>query len=147
VVDPKVEVLMRSDAVTKRFHKGGVLGVRFRVGDGQVVHVTGHFFTQPGQTAEVAAAGRAFEQLSANVVQEKKDDAPRVQRLYGAELTTATALRQAPKAEAPPVAAASGGAFNDSAAAKVRVLQRKDGYVEVRDEQGNQGWVEAENVK
>jgi hypothetical protein len=147
VVDPKVEVLMRSAEVTKRYHKGGVLGVRFRVGDGQVVHVTGHFFTQPGQAPEVAAAGRAFEQLSRNVVQEKKDDAPRVERLYSATLAQPTALRQEPAKEAPPVAAASGGALQDSAMAKVRVLQRKDGYVEIRDEQGNQGWVESENVK
>src|ERR1041384_5160101 len=58
VVDPKVEVLMRSAAVTAKFHKGGALGVRFRVGDGQVIHVTGHFFTQPGQAAELAAGGR-----------------------------------------------------------------------------------------
>ena len=36
------------------------------------LHVTGHFFTQPGQKPEVASAGRAFEQLSRNVVQEKK---------------------------------------------------------------------------
>jgi hypothetical protein len=147
VVDPKVEVLMRSDAVNKRYHKGGVLGVRFRVGDGQVVHVTGHFFTQPGQAPEVAAAGRAFEQLSRNVVQEKKEDAPRVERLYSAELAQPTELQSEPSKSAPPVPAASGAALRDSASAKVRVLQRKDGYVEVRDEEGNQGWVEAQTVK
>src|SRR5713226_5218108 len=78
VLDPSVEILMRSREVAARYQTSGVLGVRFRVGDGQVVHVTGHFFTQPGQAPEVAAAGRAFEQLSKNVVQEKKDDAPRV---------------------------------------------------------------------
>jgi hypothetical protein len=147
VVDPKVEVLMRSPQVTAKYHKGGVLGVRFRVGDGQVVHVTGHFFTQPGQAPEVASAGRAFEQLSRNVVAEKKEDAPRVERLYSAQLKNITTLRQAPAPEAPPVAAASGAALSDSAAAKVRVLQRKGGYVEVRDEEGNQGWVEEATVK
>ncbi len=147
VLDPKVEVLMRSREVAARYQESGVLGVRFRVGDGQVVHVTGHFFTQPGQTPEVAAAGRAFEQLSKNVVQEKKDDAPRVERLYSAQLTEPMALRQAPKSEAPPVAAASGAALRDAAASRVRVLRRENGYVEVRDEQGNQGWVSAESVK
>src|SRR5438552_2994129 len=75
VIGPRVEVLMRSSAVAARYHQSGVLGVRFRAGDGQVVHVTGHFFTQPGQAPEVAAAGQAFEQLSRNVVQEKKEDA------------------------------------------------------------------------
>ena len=48
---------------------------------------------------------------------------------------------------AAPVAAASGASLSDAAASKVRVLQRKDGYVEVRDEQGNQGWVAAESVR
>lgn len=147
VVDAKVEVLMRSAQVQSRYHKGGALGVRFRVGDGQVVHVTGHFFTQPGQAPEVAAAGRAFEQLSANVVSEKKADAPRVEKLYGAQLTKREPLREAPAATAAPVPAASGGAFTDSAAAKVRILQRKDEMIEVRDEEGNQGWVPADSVK
>src|SRR5262249_30361593 len=54
IVDPKnVEVLMTSRAVAARYG-APVLGVRFRVGDGQVIHVTGHFFTQPGQAPEVA---------------------------------------------------------------------------------------------
>lgn len=147
VLDPKVEVLMRSREVAARYPESGVLGVRFRAGDGQVVHVTGHFFTQPGQAPEVAAAGRAFEQLSKNVVQEKKDDAPRVERLYGAQLTQQAELRQEPKSTAPPVAAASGAALSEAAASRVRVLRREGGYVEVRDEQGNQGWVSAEAVK
>jgi len=147
VIDPKVEVLMRSREVAARYHESGVLGVRFRVGDGQVVHVTGHFFTQPGQAPEVAAAGRAFEQLSQNVVQEKKDDLPRVERLYSAQLTEPVALRSAPRSEAPPIAAPSGAALSDAAAAKVRVLRREGAYLEVRDEQGNQGWVSAEAVK
>jgi len=147
VVDPRVEVLMRSSAVAARYHESGVLGVRFRVGDGQVVHVTGHFYTQPGQAPEVAAAGRAFEQLSRNVVQEKKEEAPRLEKLYSAQLAQPTPLREAPAATAAPVAAASGGAWNEASAAKVRVLGRKDGFVEVRDEQGNQGWVSADSVK
>ena len=49
--------------------------------DGQVIHVTGHFFTQPGQSAEVASAGRSFEQLSANVAAEKAADKSRLETL------------------------------------------------------------------
>ena len=81
------------------------------------------------------------------MVQEKKEDAPRVERLYSAELTQKVQLRSAPESAAAPVAAASGASLSDAAASKVRVLQRKDGYVEVRDEQGNQGWVAAESVR
>src|SRR5438105_15627179 len=143
VLDPSVEILMRSREVAARYQTSGVLGVRCRVGDGQVVHVTGHFFTQPGQAPEVAAAGRAFEQLSRNVVDEKKEDAPRVEKLYRAQLTRPTALQAAPDSAAAPIATAAGGSLKEPASSKVRVLGRKDGYVEVRDEQGNQGWVPA----
>jgi hypothetical protein len=147
VLDKNVEVLMRSREVATRHHGSGVLGVRFRVGDGQVVHVTGHFFTQPGQRPEVAAAGRAFEQLSRNVVQEKQDDAPRVQQLYGAAAGAAVTLRTEPKPRAPAVAAPSGGMVQTSVAAKLRVLRRENDFVEVRDEEGNQGWIAADAVK
>ena len=144
VLDPKVEVLMRSKQVAAAYHSSGVLGVRFRVGDGQVVHVTGHFFTQPGQPREVAMAGEAFEQLSENVVREKKADLPRVQALYSAE--TAAPMLQQPMDAAKTVTAPSGGAVK-AEAKKVRVLRREGGYAEIRDEQGNQGWVQEAALK
>ena len=147
VEDPNVETLMRSKQVGMRYHTDGVLGVRFRVGDGQVVHVTGHFFTQPGQPREVAAAGEAFEQLSRNVVREKELDQPRVEKLYKYEAQASEQLRAEPKPGSAPVAGPSGAKVQTAAKAKVRVLQSKDGYVEIRDDQGNQGWVPAESVK
>ena len=147
VIDPKVEVLMRSKEVAAAYHTSGVLGVRFRYGDGQVVHVTGHFFTQPGQPREVAAAGRAFEQLSANVVSEKKADLPRVERLYSAEAVAPVPMRAEPKDAAKQVAAPSGAGVSTATSAKVRVLRREGGYVEIRDDQGNQGWVPEASVK
>ncbi|MGZ6143197.1 MAG: hypothetical protein ACXWLM_07650 [Myxococcales bacterium] len=147
VLDPSVEVLMRSKEVAARYQTNGVLGVRFRVGDGQVVHVTGHFFTQPGQTREVAAAGRAFEQLSENVVREKKADQPRVERLYSAEAIAPRQLLAEPKDSAASVKAPSGAPVSTAGAMKVHVLRREGGYVEIRDEQGNQGWVAADSVK
>lgn len=147
VLDPSVEVLMRSKQVAARYHTGDALGVRFRIGDGQVVHVTGHFFTQPGQPREVAAAGQAFEQLSRNVVREKELDQPRMEELYKYSAKDSAELRAGPSPSAAPAQAVSGGRVKTEAKAKVRVLDRKDGYVEIRDDQGNQGWVPAASVE
>lgn len=142
VVDPqRVEVLMRSREVQQRWGGSGVLGVRFRVGDGQVIHVSGHFYTQPGQRPEVAQAGRAFEQLSANVVAAKAADQARIDGLYNAQPRRSVALQAAPEPAAPPVAAPSGATATTSPAEKVRVLERKGGYAHVRDAEGNEGWV------
>jgi hypothetical protein len=160
VVDPrKVQVLMRSKAVGARYG-APVLGVRFRVGDGQVIHVTGHFFTQPGQRPEVAAAGRAFEQMSANVVDEKRADNRRIDSLYNVAPKRAVVMRQAPAASAAPVLApvdfekAAGadrgasplGGLTTAPATRVRVLERKNGFAKVRDTQGNEGWVDADSL-
>ncbi len=148
VVDPKrVEVLMRSSAVAARYHSSGVLGVRFKVGDGQVIHVTGHFFTQPGQRPEVAQAGQAFEQLSANVVTEKKEDQSRLDGLYNVAPRRSMVMQAAPAAAAPPISAASGsGGVSTSSSTKVRVLGRKGKYANVRDAEGNEGWVDADSL-
>lgn len=143
VLDPRADVLMRSREVAARYGGSGVLGVRFRAGDGQVVHVTGHFFTQPGQSA----AGEAFQQLSENVVREKKADLPRVERLYSAQAVAAAPLLQAPKDTAAKVQAPSGAGVSTAASGKLRILRREGGYVEVRDDQGNQGWVAESTVK
>ena len=147
VLDKNVEVLMRSKEVAARYGGSGALGVRFRYGDGQVVHVTGHFFTQPGQPREVAAAGRAFEQLSENVISEKKVDLPRVERLYSAQAIAPAPMLAEPKDAAKQVTAPSGAQVSTAAATKVRVLRREGGYVEIRDDQGNQGWVPEASVK
>jgi hypothetical protein len=139
----KVEVLMRSREVAARYHSSGVLGVRFRVGDGQVIHVTGHFFTQPGQRPEVAAAGQAFEQLSANVVSEKSVDRDRLEGLYNVAPKRPVAVQAAPEPSAPPVAAPTGsGTVQTSTTTRVRVLGKKGKYVNIRDTEGNEGWVD-----
>jgi hypothetical protein len=134
---------MRSGAVAARYHGSGAIGVRFKVGDGQVIHVTGHFYTQPGQRPEVAAAGRAFEQLSANVVSEKQADQTRLEGLYNVAPKRSVVMQAAPEPMAPPVAAPSGGAAVTTApATKVRVLGKKGKMVNVRDLEGNEGWVD-----
>jgi hypothetical protein len=145
VVDPQhVEVLMSSAQVGRRYH-APALGVHFRVGDGQVIHVTGHFFTQPGQRPEVAAAGQAFEQLSANVVAEKRDDRARLDGLYNAVPKRAVMLRQSAAPSSPPVTAASGGrGVETSARTKLRVLSNDGKTAHVRDAEGNEGWIDAD---
>ena len=153
----KVEVLMRSKQVGAAYGTP-VLGVRFRVGDGQVVHVTGHFFTQPGQRPEVAAAGQAFEQLSANVVSEQKAEKSRIDGLYNVLPKRPAVMREAPDAAAAPVASMEDVARGEGAkakankkvgvtatpASKLHVLKREGGYVQVRDATGNEGWIDAD---
>jgi hypothetical protein len=144
----KVEVLMRSKQVGKQYGRP-VLAVRFHVGDGQVVHVTGHFFTQPGQRPEVADAGRAFEQLSANVVREKRADNARIDGLYNVVPKRDAMMREAPEAAAKPLASVARDKNGDSEvkatpASKLRVLGRAGRYAKVRDSSGNEGWIDAD---
>jgi hypothetical protein len=147
VVDKqRVDVLMSSRAVAQRYGTG-VLGVRFRVGDGQVIHVTGHFFTQPGQAPEVASAGRAFEQLSSNVAAEKQADNSRLGGLYNVVPKRPVAMQAEPAASSPAVAEASGrGAVTTAPTKKVRVLDRRGTYSRVRDDEGNEGWVPSDSL-
>jgi hypothetical protein len=140
----RVEVLMSSKAVAARYHTDGALGVRFRVGDGQVIHVTGHFFTQPGQRPEVAAAGQAFEQLSSNVVAEKRAARSELDALYSVTPKREVTIQSAPAPAAAPVAMPTGGAATAKPATKVRVLGRKGDYVNFRDAEGNEGWAPAD---
>lgn len=134
----KVDVLMSSPQVGARYGTPA-LGVRFRVGDGQVIHVTGHFFTQPGQRPEVAAAGAAFERLSENVVGEKRGDQKRLDTLYNVVPARSAPLQQAPLASAPQVSSAGGAGV--ALQGSVRVLEKKGDFAHVRDDQGNDGWV------
>jgi len=146
VLDPKrVTVLMESDEVAKAFGSG-VIAVRFPYEDGQVIHVTGHFYSQPGQQpAAVASAGRGFETFSSNVVQEKARDERRIDGLYSSALKRAVPMMAAPAAGAPAAPMMGPKAAEQGAVGtKVRVLETKSGYAKVRDEQGNDGWVPAD---
>ena len=147
VVDKQhVDVLMSSKAVAARYGSG-VLGVRFRVGDGQVIHVTGHFFTQPGQAPEVASAGRSFEQLSANVAAEKLADNSRLDTLYNVAPKRAVPMQAAPAPTAAPVAEPTGRTTVTTAPTKkVRVLDKRGSYSRIRDDEGNEGWVPTDSL-
>lgn len=142
VLDPKrVTVLMESAEMAKRYGVGGI-AARFRYEDGQVIHVTGHFFSQPGQeTGAVAAAGKGFETFSANVVAVKGRDGARVDQLYAAETKAPVQLQAAPRPSAAPAATMGEGTGALSKGQKLRVLEKKEDYTRVRDQQGNEGWV------
>lgn len=54
------------------------------------------------------------------------------------------ALQSAPATAAAPVAAPEGGTTSLKPTSKLRVLGRKGGFANVRDDQGNEGWVPAD---
>ena len=138
VLDPKkVDVLMDSPEMAKRYGAGGI-AARIHWGDGIIIHVTGHFDGQGRKGQGVAEAGRAFDQFSANVVQAKQADAPRIDALYGSASKREVTLRAGPAASA----VGSGQAL--SSGARLNVLERKGGAAKVRDLQGNEGWVDAD---
>lgn len=156
VVDKQnVDVLMTSRAVMARYGSN-VLGVRFRVGDGQVIHVSGHFYTQPGQAPEVAQAGRTFEQLSSNVAAEKRADRGRLEQLYNVAPKRPMAMQAAPEPSAPTVdslGGIGGGAAgappppaSTATSTPVRILEKKGTYSKVRDTEGNEGWVPSSSL-
>lgn len=148
VLDPKrVTVLMESPEMAKAFGSG-LVAARFRYEDGQVIHVTGHFFTQPGQkpAANVAAAGQGFTKFSENVTVAKEADKPRIDSIYSAGARREVQLQAAPAPAAPPAAVMGRGAGGAQVGVgeKLKVLEKKSGYTRVRDQQGNEGWVDDE---
>jgi hypothetical protein len=147
ILDPKrVTVLMESPQIEKAFGSG-LVAARFRYEDGQVIHVTGHFFTQPGQkpSENVAAAGQGFTQFSANVTAAKKADAPRIDDLYKSEAKREVQLQAAPAPAAAPAQTMGRGAGGArlQAGEKLKVLEKQGDFTKVRDEGGNEGWVDS----
>jgi hypothetical protein len=149
VLDPqRVTVLMESPEMAKVFGSGAI-AARFRYQDGQVIHVTGHFFTQPGQkpSEAVAAAGQGFTTFSANITEAKKADAPRIDSLYGSTARREVQLQSAPMPAAPPAATmgrAQGAQVQSGE--KLKVLKKEGDYSQVRDQQGNEGWVKNDSL-
>ncbi len=140
----RVKVLMSSELVEQKYGSG-VIAARFRWEDGQVIHVTGHFFSQPGQTPQQIAesGGRVFEQFSNNVVQSKQADGARIDSIYGASSKRAVQLQAAPAPAAPSTATR---AKPTEAGEKLKLLEKKGDYSRVRDTQGNEGWVPTDSL-
>jgi len=146
ILNPRaVDVLMESPEVAKRFGKqSSALGVRVRYQDGQIIHVSGHFYTQPGQSGLMANAAKTFETISANVVEAKKNDGARLDRLYSSQAKREVTLKAAPAPTSAPVAPSSVTQQSMESGRKLRVLENQGGYSKVRDEEGNEGWVESD---
>jgi SH3-like domain-containing protein len=90
----------------------------------------------------VAEAGQAFEQLSRNVVETKAADGARLEALYNKQAKRKVTLQSAPAPSASPVPASKVTTQSLGQGTRVKVLEKKDSYVRVRDDQGNEGWVE-----
>jgi len=146
VLNPKaVDVLMESPEVAKRFGKdSSALGVRVRYKDGMILHVSGHFYTQPGQTKMMANAAKTFETISANIVEAKKNDRARLDNLYNQSAKREVQLKEAPKPSSAPVAPTSVTTQSMGKGRKLRVLESQGDFSKVRDEEGNEGWVESD---
>lgn len=96
----------------------------------------------------MAAAGRAFEQLSANVVSAKTADKTRLDGLYNVTPSRAMVMKAQPAPSAAPVQSPSGARpASTSPATKVRVLGKNGKYANVRDAEGNEGWVDADSLR
>ena len=77
----------------------------------------------------------AFQRMTSNLVAGKQKRNVELNKDYGMTVNAPVAIRSAPAASAAPVAQA------ETKAARMKVLDRKDGQAHVRDEFGNEGWV------
>ncbi len=173
VVDPaRVDVLAHSNTMGKRYGASPVV-VRFKHGDGEVIHVVSHFYRQAathGPRVAAAGAADALEGLSAadkkaftgsaaaqssisdvessyatqrmttNIVTSKRRRNEQLDREYDQALVGAGVLRGAAEPSAAPVATPAAGA-------KLKVLGKRGTQVQVRDDAGNEGWVEADRLR
>lgn len=173
ILDAKrVEVLAHSDVMGQRYGASPVV-VRFRWDDGQVIHVVSHFVRQLATQGAAVAAGKAvdsipglstkdkeefkqsagaaaslgdvassyaFQKMTSNLVIEKQKRNQELDRAYG--MTVSTPLPLAPAASGP---AAEGAAPPPvvAAGARLKVLRRAGDRVQVRDDQGNEGFLDA----
>lgn len=166
IKDPKrVKVLAHSKQMERDYGAGAVV-VRFRHEDGEVIHVVSHFVRQvatkgpavaakdapiEGLTAQQkkdfdksAGAGAsigdvessyAFQRMTTNVVTGKQLRNGQLDREYGMTVRAPAALTATPAANAPSVSKSDRGT-------KLKVLERGGRFTRVRDEFGNEGWLD-----
>ncbi|MDX2015616.1 MAG: SH3 domain-containing protein [Myxococcaceae bacterium] len=170
VLDGKrVKVLAHSKVLGEKYGSSPIV-VRFPYEDGEVIHVVSHFVRQmattgpavaakdakidgltAAQAADFAASGAAtatigdvessyaFQRMTTNVVTTKQKKNAELDRAYNFTSGVAVPLRAQPAAAAPPVG-------TNKAGAKVKVLERRDGQARVRNEFGDEGWVDEKSL-
>lgn len=167
----RVEVLATSAVMGRRYGAAPIV-VRFRWEDGEVIHVVSHFVRQVATTGPQLAAAKAkidglseaelqefkqseaaqasigdvessyaFQRMTANVVTSKQKRNVELDRLYDMTVSARAPMlaAPAPTPSEPPVGRAERGT-------RMRVLKKEGAMVQVRDELGNEGWVESSQL-
>ena len=163
----RVEVLAHSDEMGKKYGAAPVV-LRFKWEDGEVIHVVSHFYRQlktrgpevaarevanqyEGLTSEQRRAfgsgggggvksgdvesSYAFQRMTTNIVTGKQERNKELDRLYDVTVKDKAQLSASPAASAPSVAPVAHGTA-------MRILERKGKKVRVRDDAGNEGWLD-----
>jgi hypothetical protein len=166
-----VDVLAHSDVMKQRYGASPIV-VHFRHDDGEVIHVVSHFYRQMAtQNANVAAnqavdayegltekdrrelkpalggvtsgdveSSYAFQRMTSNIVTGKQKKNVELDKIYNQTVRGEAQLHSAPATSAPAVANAKHGT-------RMKVLSRKGNQVQVRDDQGNEGWLSADSLE
>lgn len=170
VLDPKrVKVLAHSRVLGEKYGSSPIV-VRFPYEDGEVIHVVSHFVRQVStagpavaakdakigglteaqqkefkqSTASTASIGDvessyAFQRMTANVVTTKQKKNEELDRAYNMTSAKPVSLRASPAASAPTVG-------SNKAGAKVKILEQRDDQARVRNEFGDEGWVDTKSL-
>jgi len=168
----RVEVLAHSDEMKSRYGAAPIV-VRFKWEDGEVIHVVSHFYRQmatsgpqvaasstvnafdglseqdkrefaKSQAAQGAKVGDvessyAFQRMTSNIVTGKQRRNSELERIYNMTVKAPQPIRSAAAPTAAPVAAEKPGT-------RMRIIERNDDQVRVRDEMGNEGWVKQSDL-
>jgi hypothetical protein len=166
----KVDILAHSDVMKSKYGSSPIV-VHFRHDDGEVIHVVSHFYRQMAtQNANVAAnqavgsydglsakdreelksslrgvssgdveSSYAFQRMTSNIVTGKQKKNAELNKIYNQTVRADAQLREAPA----PTAAVGAPARHGT---RMKVIGRKGDQVQVRDEMGNEGWVDGKSL-
>jgi hypothetical protein len=168
----RVEILAHSDEMKARYGAAPIV-VRFKWEDGEVIHVVSHFYRQMATNGPQVAASTgvgnfdgltdqdkrefakseaakgakvgdvessyAFQRMTSNIVTGKQKRNQELNKMYNYTVKAPEPIRASSAPAAAPVAAEQPGT-------RMRILDRKDDKVRVRDEMGNEGWVKQSDL-
>ena len=162
----KVEVLAHSPMMGKKYH-GAPVVVRFRWEDGEVIHVVSHFYRQISTHGPAIAAADAAEAFDGLTEKDKREFAAKpaaqaklgdVESSYAFQRMTSNMVigkqernkeldrvyNQTVAAPAPMEVQGAGGTLSAELkpGTKLRILGRKGSQVQVRDDSGEEGWLD-----